>query len=436
MSNRRVLIVSFHFPPHGGAGTQRAAKLCKYLGRFGWDTSVICDGSDPDSTLVSSPRDEGLLKDLDSSVIVKRVRASSAAQWLQEAHAQLDSIVANESCDAAIVSMSPFWLAKLVPQLAMAMPTVVDLRDPWALDGVPTYRSYFEWRRDASRMRRTLNAASAVVMNTPESHSAVLTAFPELRSKPVKTIPNGFDPDDFTMARPTANSADPGFQLVHTGTFLTGQIEPPRTLKQIIRHVVRYRPEPIRAEGRTVRPILNAISLLRATDPAILERFRFTHVGPLDPATNRCIQNSGAADLVDTTGYISHEDSIGWLLNADALFLHLHGLPSGRRARIVPGKTYEYLASGRPILAALPQGDARDLAQAHERCVLADPCDSDSIAAGLRQLIKNRDSVTRSPLADGGLTMFTRKAIAGQFAELLDDITNPRSALKAGGAVK
>ena len=58
---------------------------------------------------------------------------------------------------------------------------------------------------------------------------------------------------------------------------------------------------------------------------------------------------------------------------ADLLLLPMHDLPNGNRARLVPCKTYEYLASGRPILAALPEGDARDLLAGNRRSTSAAP---------------------------------------------------------------
>ena len=60
-------------------------------------------------------------------------------------------------------------------------------------------------------------------------------------------------------------------------------------------------------------------------------------------------------------GYLSHAESIQLMRSADLLFLPMQNLPAGRRSSTVPGKTYEYIASGRPILAAIPDGDAHDI---------------------------------------------------------------------------
>jgi len=66
--------------------------------------------------------------------------------------------------------------------------------------------------------------------------------------------------------------------------------------------------------------------------------------------------------------------------SADVLFLPLYSLPPGRRAGIVPHKTYEYIGSRRPILAALPDGDARDLLARSGAAVLCLPDDTGAMA--------------------------------------------------------
>jgi hypothetical protein len=61
----------------------------------------------------------------------------------------------------------------------------------------------------------------------------------------------------------------------------------------------------------------------------------------------------------------------------------MHDLPEGARAGIVPGKTYEYLGSGRRILAAVPEGDARDLLLEAGGALLCGPADVDGMAAAI-----------------------------------------------------
>lgn len=424
VSGGRVAIVSYYFPPIGGAGTQRAAKLCRYLGEFGWVPSVVCAAPTEDDAgrgVAARFLDERMLgSDLPEGLEVYRVAADLPGPWVADAQAHLDALIDRGAVDAVLVTMSPFWLAPIAQHLASRVPVVVDLRDPWALDGVPIYRHWWQWRKDLARMSRTLSAAQRVVLNTPEARRAVLKRFPNLDPLRVHAIPNGFDPEDFGGAAPRPRPEGLRFMLVHTGTFLTRQSLPPAGLAGRLKQRLHYRPEPIRPIGRSIGPILEAIDRLRRDEPSLMEGFRFVHVGNLDEATKSWIDRSPAGDLVDAVGYVPHDESVAWLLGADALFLHLHGLPPGHRARIVPGKTYEYLASGRPILGALPEGDARDLLSSRGRAELADPCDPAEIAAALKRLIEEGDSRAVPPLSDDGLAAFDRREIARRFGEALD----------------
>jgi glycosyltransferase involved in cell wall biosynthesis len=427
VNGKRVAIVSYYFPPIGGAGTQRAAKLCRYLGDWDWTPTVVCseaEGDDAGRGVSAQFLDTSMANgDLPPGLAVHRVRAPNPAQWVDQAAEILDGMLARGEVDAILVTMSPFWLAPLAERFGPRVPVVVDLRDPWALDGVPIYRHWLQWKRDLAAMGRMLVAASRVVMNTPEARNAALGAFPSLDARRVHAIPNGFDPADFERASPAPRPGGARFTLVHTGTFLTRQAIRPRGLIANLKRRLHYRPEPIRPFGRSIGPVLEAIDLVRRDDPALMEGFRFVHVGNLDDATRAWIDASPARDVVDAVGYKPHDESVAHLLSADALFLHLHGLPPGHRARIVPGKTYEYLASGRPILGALPEGDARDLLASRERCVLADPCEAESIAAALRTIIERRGDVAVAPLADPELGAYDRREIARRMAGVLDACT-------------
>lgn len=413
----RVALVSYYFPPTGGAGTQRAAKLCRYLPELDWHPTVLC--AEPASAVSHwTPQDDSLLANVAGGLAIER-QAGTGPPWAQWAAQRVAELAGRGAIDAAIVTMSPFWLSTIVECCQGVLPVIADLRDPWALDGVPIYGHYFHWRRERRAMAGMLHAAHTVVMNTPEARNAVLRSFSGVDPARIHAIPNGFDSADFKHATPPARPLGARFVLVHTGTFLTNRLDRSSVVRSL-KSLAHYQPEPIRPLGRTILPLLAAIEHLRGTRPALMEGFRFVHVGTLDDATAQRIHASPIRDLVHTTGYVPHEQSIGWLLAADALFLHLHGLPPGHRARIVPGKTYEYLASGRPILGALPAGDAADLLSQRAHCRLADPCDARSIADALASLIETGPGSGLAPLADTGIEDFDRRAIAGRFASLLN----------------
>jgi hypothetical protein len=117
-------------------------------------------------------------------------------------------------------------------------------------------------------------------------------------------------------------------------------------------------------------------------------------------------------------GYLPHAKSVALIRSADLLFLPMQNLPVGTRSTMIPGKTYEYLASGRRILGAVPQGDALDMLTAVGRARTCRPDDAPEMARILTEEI----SRPRTPaVAPGELVeRFEYTNLAGQVAEVID----------------
>ena len=120
---------------------------------------------------------------------------------------------------------------------------------------------------------------------------------------------------------------------------------------------------------------------------------------------------------------MNHDAVIALQRSADLLFLPMHDLPQGVRAGLVPGKTYEYLGVGRPILAAVPDGDARDLLLRAGNALICSPSD----AAGMSELIAGEvarwraGKPTRPPRPEV-VAEYDRRRQAEQFASVLDTV--------------
>ena len=112
------------------------------------------------------------------------------------------------------------------------------------------------------------------------------------------------------------------------------------------------------------------------------------------------------------------------------LFLPMHDLPEGTRATVVPGKTYEYLASGRPILAAVPDGDARDLLASAGTAFLSRPKDVEGMTRAIVQAYERwrlREPLPRPPAEL--LRRFEYRELACELASVFDQLDGvPRAA--------
>jgi glycosyltransferase involved in cell wall biosynthesis len=391
----RVLLVAYYFPPDGGPGAQRPISFARHLPALGHEV-VVLTRSAPAARGRFDPQDPTGLKALAPACEV--VRAAPVADHgpsdftsVCEAmtHAG-DQALRQHRPDVLLVTMSPFELWRTAVTLGdrHGVPVVADLRDPWALDGVQDHRSWFSWHREWQSMRDMLRRADGIIANTPECGILFRRALPAASQGRVTVIANGWDQDDF---QGPLREVTPGNQLtlVYGGTFLCGRLYERERLSRRILGWLRHAPEPIRPGGRTPLHLLAAMRRLRENGSPAGKVLRLLAIGPIDAALERCVRESGMQDRIELRDYRSHAELIDVIRSADALFLTLHGLPAGHRSRIVPGKTYEYLATGRPILAALPEGDARELVARSPRSFLCDPCDEAAMATQLEALHHN-----------------------------------------------
>jgi hypothetical protein len=108
--------------------------------------------------------------------------------------------------------------------------------------------------------------------------------------------------------------------------------------------------------------------------------------------------------------------------SADLLFLPMHDLPRGVRAGLLPYKTYEYLGSRRPILAAVPDGDVRDMLEPLPSATVVRPAD----AAAMTEILLERLGRGREPDAERP-TVYERSHSVARIAAVLDAVRERRT---------
>jgi glycosyltransferase involved in cell wall biosynthesis len=172
--------------------------------------------------------------------------------------------------------------------------------------------------------------------------------------------------------------------------------------------------------------MLEAIRQLLRERPEASQRLELHLVGTVTEADREL---AGDADFVVEHGFVSHRETIDLIRSATLLFLPMHDLARGRRVAIVPCKTYEYLASGRPILAAVPEGDARDLLAEAGNAYLTHPSD----VTGMKQAIE--DALTRTEAgieaaspSKSVLDRLERRRLTAELVAFLDRVIATRTA--------
>lgn len=422
----RALVVSYAFPPVGGAGVQRVSKLVKYLPSHGITPTVLTvqNASVPvhDASLERDlPRGLEILraKTLEPGYGAKRLAWSAAADgsrsatarakrtllgalrgfvgpdpqilWLPGSALCLARRLRSDAADDVVFISGPPFSQFLLAPLARLRPgaaLVLDYRDEWT-----TTRSLYEMgasRRDGRSLEAAmLRCAHAVTTATDEFRQALLARFDFLDPSRVWTIPNGYDPDDFLecAVKPPADR----FVLTYVGT------------------VFRL---------TSARALLDGIRRLRDSNPALARLLDVRFIGRI--VETEAPHFAGAESLgISRHGYVEHSRALAALGASHAALCLLEDLPGAER--IYPAKIFEILFLGKPCLTIAPEGALSRLARRYGLGDVVHPRDTDAIASALaRMLEKFRDGhvvTLRHPTTlSADIDRFHRKRQAGEFA--------------------
>lgn len=372
--NKRLLIITYYWPPSGGSGVQRWLKFSKYLERLGWEITVLT----PENPAFAL-RDDSLVHDVPTKVEVLKLPIWEPHQlYLKvgklfgQSAAQPSDFVATERKsffstlstwirgnffvpDARVFWVRPAvqfvlgWLKKgespivittgpphsmhliglRLKQQRPEIRWVADFRDPWSewdlLDALQL--SSVARARHRQLERQVLNRADRVITIAP-FHQQRLE---QLGGRSVDVITNGFDPDDFSgiVRKPTNR-----FTIRHVG--MVDELRNPRPFLEAVRQLLAESPE--FARDLFIEFIGNVNSVFQTEvrqDPALAAVVHFRNAIP----HQQLMQTYGETDL-------------------QLLILAHTALAPGN----LPGKFFEYLASGNPILAVGPtQGDAQEV---------------------------------------------------------------------------
>ena len=367
----RVLVVAYNYPPVGGAGVQRNLRLVSHLSRLGVELAVVTGPGL--ATNLWAPHDDALAAEAPPDVAVYRVPTPEPGIGAVQARLQRiarietgwgrwwsDGVVsegvrAGAGCDLVWALMQPYASARPVAEVAsrLDVPWVADLADPWALDEMRVYPSALHRSLELREMRRALSSSAGIVMSTPEAAARLARGFPELAARPIAVGPVGWDRADFAEPPPPVRSADGRVRIVHTGYLHT---ELGRSLRRSrsLRLRLGGTEEDVDVLTRSHVHLLRAIDALHERRPELRGVVELVLAGVQSEADR---DETGARADVRMLGYVTHPEAVALMPVGGGPPLSADARPPGRpsSATIVPGKTYEYLAAGRPILAAVPR---------------------------------------------------------------------------------
>lgn len=378
MSARRLLVMAYWFPPLAGGGVHRVLSFARYLPAHGWNVSVICAGAHDYWV-----RDESLTARVPAETEVIRVEGGSAlsawlrlrggsggegrrrgrtfaglralsewwllpdsyAAWSHRAARAAAARIAAGGIDV-LLSTSPPDSVHLAAERVAArarVPWVADFRDPWIGLHFRTPKTAWHRARHEAMERRVLERAD-LVLTASRTHLDSLGRSSGARVRRAAHLPNGFErgselpgpsggyeppgPSGPVEIEASTRGGAPSFRLAFTGTL--SLMEDAGTLFEAVHEVLARHPE----ARRTLRVDL---------------------AGPYDVDEEDRAVALGLTGIVRFLGPLAHADSRALQRGADALLLWKPHAPGYRT--MVPGKLYEYLDTGRPIVALLPEAD-------------------------------------------------------------------------------
>ena len=439
---KRVLVITYYWPPTGGSGVQRWVKFAKYLPSEGWQP-VIYTPANPEQLAI----DESLLEEIPAGteviktciiepyglyksflrksghskevVEVNPVNAQnkSFAQkfamwirgnifrpdprclWIGPSVKFLKKYLKEHPVDLIVSTGPPQSMHMIGRRLAeeTGLPWIADFRDPWTkifyFKHLSMTKATEKWHKKMEK--EVLDNASAVVAVSP----LVQQEFQAMTQTPVDLITNGFDDCDFADER--CKEADGGpdkdFVITHTGLFA--------------------------ADGNPTT-LWNVLAEKCSTDETFKKLLKIKLIGKTDGQIISSIKSEGLEDNLIDLGYQPHTKAVQAQRTASLLILPLRKEPEYRA--VLPGKLFEYLASWRPVLGiGQTDGAMSMILNSTKTGLVLDWEDRNSIRRFI-DLCWEKHLKGRLSVEDADISQFTRKALTRRMAELFEQVVHEK----------
>ena len=366
---KKVLIITYYWPPSGGGGVQRWLKFVKYFSYFGIEP-IVFTPENPESPAV----DESLLRQIpDGTKVIKQTvwepysvykrftgkkkdqrintgfltekGSSKIAEelsvwirgnlfipdarkfWIKPSIKFLINYLKDNPVDA-IISTGPPHSTHMIAQGVknkINIPWIADFRDPWTKIDFYSKLKLTNWadKKHKRLEKKVIEDADKLV--TVSWNWA--NDFKKLGAKNIEVITNGFDPDDYISLKKTLPNK---FEICHVGS-----------MNKDRNHVMLWK----------------AISEIAKKVNGFKEDLKITLLGSTDHEVFDNLSHYNLLDNLEHIKYLPHKKVLQRAYNASLLLLPLNDTPN--IAGIIPGKIFEYLALEKPILCIGPEdGDS------------------------------------------------------------------------------
>lgn len=429
---KKVLIITYYWVPSGGAGVQRWVKFVKYLRLFGWEPIVYTPEnpeypSEDFSFAKDIPEDVEILKrpiwepyDIYRSLTGKkgkRINAGFISEnkksgwkdrlsiwlrgnllipdprrfWIKPSVKFLTDYLIKNPVDAVITTGPPHSMHLIGLELKKKFPKlkwIADFRDPWT--NIDFYKD-LNLTKLADKVHRRMErevvqGADCVVVVSNE----MMKEFAVLNPKQLELITNGFDKDDVADINV---KPDKQFTLSHIGTLNAARN--PKSLWKVLGELVQFHED-------------------------ISRDLRIQLIGKIDFSVTEDLEKNGLSDKLIKADYIQHNEAIIRQQSSQVLLLLINNTQNAKG--VLTGKFFEYLASGRLILAVGPSdGDVAEVLRETGAGQIADFEDEQ----GMKSIVLNYyENYKKGELAVAvhSIEKYSRKELTERLANLLNSM--------------
>ena len=436
---KRVLIISYYWPPTGGSGVQRWVKFAKYLPAEGWQP-VIYTPENPEQLAVDASLEAEV--PTEAEVIRRRIvepyemykkllrksghskeavevnpvnaqnksflqkvamwirgnffRPDPRCLWIRPSVRFLKKYLKDHPVDLIVSTGPPQSMHMIGRKLAKetGLPWIADFRDPWTkifyFKHLSMTRATERWHHKMEK--KAMDDATAVVAVSP----LVQQDFQAMTQTPVELITNGFDECDFHQEPFKMAEGGPQqlFTITHTGLFAADGN--PTVLWEVLAEKCR-------------------------TCEKFRKSLRINLIGKTDEQIIKAAHDAGLGDNVYDLGYQHHARAVDEQRKASLLILPLRKEPEYKA--VLPGKLFEYMASYRPILGiGQPDGAMSMILDSTRTGVVFDWEDKVAIAKYIDECWeKHLEGSLRVEGSD--ISQFTRRSLTRRMAQLFDKLT-------------
>lgn len=354
---KKVLVITYYWPPSGGSGVQRWVKFSKYLPGKSWQP-VIYTPENPDAPSIDRTLENDIPREVEVikrpirevySIYRKLSGKKSTAEvnpinhqkkslkqkifmalrgnlfipdprisWVRPSVRFLTEYLKEHPVDVIVSTGPPHSMHLIAKKVAQrtGIPWIADFRDPWTKMFYFKHLqlSSFAKKRHEKLEKSVLDSCDRVVAVSP----LVQEEFRAMTKTPVELITNGYDPEDYAE---NSNIQDGFFNVTHTGLFASDGN--PDVLWEVLREKCN-------------------------TDKEFANKLRIRLVGKTDKEIHCSLKKYGLEGHVIDKGYQSHKEAVMEQLNASLLILPLRKEPEYKAT--LPGKVFEYIAAHRPVL--------------------------------------------------------------------------------------